>query len=159
MWPSPRHCRSRSAAKLPCNQQRDFQGEGFSLDRQATDLEKTGFYDGASSIVVRSGVWEACSAAFFDGSCVRLGPGKYSQLDGSLQNPIISVREFANASAAPPATIGAVAEPRIALSRAARIRRSNDRVETNDGQRRSDFVVRWRPGSDRLLRYVAAVQP
>jgi hypothetical protein len=105
------------AGEITLYHQRDFQGESLSLNRQATDLEKTGFYDGASSIVVRSGVWEACSAAFFDGACVRLSPGEYSQLDASLDNRIISVREFANASAATPATIGAVAqaEPRIAL--------------------------------------------
>jgi hypothetical protein len=96
-------------------QQRNFQGESFSLDRQATDLEKTGFYDGAASIVVRSGVWQACSAALFDGTCVRLTPGKYSQLDGSLDNRIISVREYADASAEAPPTIVASAEPRIAL--------------------------------------------
>ncbi len=103
------------AGDITLYHQRDFQGESFSLSHRAADLDKTGFYDGASSVIVRSGVWEACSAAFFDGTCVQLQPGEYSQVSGSLNNRIISVREHASASAASPSTALAVAEPRIAL--------------------------------------------
>ena len=94
---------------------RDFQGEGYTLRRSAADLEKSDFNDSAASVIVRSGVWEACSGALFAGPCVRLEPGEYNQLDGSLNSRVGSVREVVNAAVAQPPVTLAVAEPRIAL--------------------------------------------
>lgn len=103
------------AGEVTLYQQRDFQGEGYTLRRSAVDLEKSSFYDSAASIVVRSGVWEACSAAYFSGTCVRLEPGEYSQRNGSLTSRIASVREVVTAAVAQAPITLAVAEPRIAL--------------------------------------------
>jgi hypothetical protein len=103
------------AGEITLYQQRDFQGEGYTLRRSAVDLEKSAFSDSAASIVVHSGVWEACSAAYYYGTCVRLEPGQYSPLDGSLNSRIASVREVVNAAVAQAPITLAVAEPRIAL--------------------------------------------
>ncbi len=103
------------AGEITLYQQRDFQGEGYTLRRSASDLEKSAFNDSAASLVVRSGVWEACSAPVFSGTCVRLQPGEYSQLDGSLHGRVASVREVVSAAVAPPPVTLAVAEPRIAI--------------------------------------------
>jgi hypothetical protein len=103
------------AGEITLYQQRDFQGEGYTLRRSAADLEKSSFNDSAASVVVRSGVWEACSGALFSGTCVRLEPGQYSQFDGSLNSRIASVREVVNAAVAQAPITIAVAEPRIAL--------------------------------------------
>jgi hypothetical protein len=94
---------------------RDFQGESYTLQRSAVDLEKSAFNDSAASIVVHSGVWEACSAAYFYGTCVRLEPGQYTQLESSLRSRVASVREVVNAAVAQAPITIAVAEPRIAL--------------------------------------------
>jgi hypothetical protein len=103
------------AGEITLYQQRDFRGESLTLNRAAPDLERSGFNDSASSIVVRSGVWEACTAAFFQGTCVRLEPGDYRRLESSVNNRVTSVREIISASGIPPALTVAVAEPRIAL--------------------------------------------
>ena len=103
------------AGEITLYQQRDFRGESLTLYRAAPDLERSGFNDSASSIVVRSGVWEACTAAFFQGTCVRLEPGDYRRLESSVNNRITSVREIVSASGIPPALTVAIAEPRIAL--------------------------------------------
>lgn len=103
------------AGEITLYQQRDFQGQSLTLYRAAPDLERSGFNDSASSIVVRSGVWEACTAAFFHGVCVSLQPGDYGRLDSSLNNRITSVREIVSASGLPPVITVALAEPRIAL--------------------------------------------
>ncbi len=103
------------AGEITLYQQRDFQGEGFTLRRSAADLERSAFNASAASIIVRSGVWEACSAALFSGTCVRLEPGEYNQRDGTLSARVASVREVVNTGAVPPPTTLALAEPRIAL--------------------------------------------
>jgi hypothetical protein len=103
------------AGEVTLYQQRDFQGEGYTLRRSAVDLEKSTFNDSAASIVVHSGVWEACSAAYFAGACVRLEPGEYNQRNGSLTGRIASVREVVSPAVAQAPITLAVAEPRIAL--------------------------------------------
>jgi hypothetical protein len=103
------------AGEITLYQQRDFRGESLTVHRAAPDLERSGFNDSASSIVVRSGVWEACTAAFFQGTCVRLEPGDYRRLESSVNNRITSVREIGSVSGTPPALTVAIAEPRIGL--------------------------------------------
>jgi hypothetical protein len=90
------------------------------------DLERNGFTT-ASSAVVRSGVWQACTNANFQGQCVQLQPGQYRNVNVLLNDDVASVREITIASAVPapvivasppvvPApVIVASAEPRIAL--------------------------------------------
>ena len=54
---------------------------------------------------MRDGVWEVCSDAYFNGQCVRLQPGEYRNLRGSLDRSISSAREVGQAAYAPPAPV------------------------------------------------------
>ena len=103
------------AGEITLFQNRDFHGERVTLQRAAPDLERIGFNDTASSIIVRDGVWEACTDHYFGGKCVQLQPGEYRSLTGSLDNRISSVREVASPSASMPPVIIASAEPRLVL--------------------------------------------
>lgn len=79
-----------------------FQGRRMTLRGTTPDLDRTQFNDRAESIVVRDGVWEVCTDARFSGRCVRLQPGEYPSLDGSLNNRISSAREIAEYAPPPP---------------------------------------------------------
>lgn len=81
-----------------------FQGRQMTLRGTTPDLDRTQFNDRAESIIVRDGVWEVCTDARFSGQCVRLQPGEYPSLDGSLNKRISSAREIAQA--APPPVAG-----------------------------------------------------
>ena len=70
-----------------------FAGRRMSIRNTMSNLDGTGFNDRAQSIVVRDGTWEVCTDARFSGRCVRLQPGEYPNLDGSLNNRISSARE------------------------------------------------------------------
>ena len=70
-----------------------FHGRQFSTDRTISNMDKTGFNDRASSLVVAGGNWQMCEDARFQGRCVVLHPGQYPSLrDMGLQNVISSVR-------------------------------------------------------------------
>jgi hypothetical protein len=87
----------------------------MTLQRAAPDLERIGFNDTALSIIVRDGVWEACTDHYFRGRCVQLQPGEYRNLSGSLDNSISSLREVALTSSTTPPVIVASTEPLIVL--------------------------------------------
>ncbi len=57
------------------------------------NLERIGFNDAASSLVVRDGVRHVCTGARFNGSCVELNPGEYSRVGLGLDDRISSLRE------------------------------------------------------------------
>jgi hypothetical protein len=90
------------AGEITLYQNRDFRGDTLTLRRAAPDLERTGFNDTASSVVVRDGVWEVCTAPDYSGTCTQLRPGQYNRIEGSLSDPIASVREVATVTVAPP---------------------------------------------------------
>ncbi|MFO1412531.1 MAG: beta/gamma crystallin-related protein [Burkholderiales bacterium] len=70
-----------------------FAGRSFTTDRPIGNLERFGFNDRASSVVVRGGRWEVCEDARFEGRCVVLRPGDYPDLAAmGLDNSISSVR-------------------------------------------------------------------
>jgi hypothetical protein len=70
-----------------------FAGRSFTADRQVGNLERFGFNDRASSVVVRGGRWQVCEDARFTGRCVVLRPGRYPDLHAmGLNNQISSVR-------------------------------------------------------------------
>jgi hypothetical protein len=70
----------------------DFRGARVTLGRDAPDLNRAGFNDRVSSIVVRSGVWQVCEHAGYGGNCVEFGPGEYRNLP-RFNDAISSVRE------------------------------------------------------------------
>lgn len=76
-----------------------FRGQVFRTDRQVGNLERQGFNDRASSVVVERGRWEVCEDARFEGRCVVLRKGSYDSLQTlGLQNEISSVRPIGNNS-------------------------------------------------------------
>ena len=82
----------------------DFTGRSFHTDRNVRNMERVGFNDRASSVVVEGGSWQLCEDAGFNGRCVVLGPGQYRSLwDMGLDGEISSLRVIdERAAAAPP---------------------------------------------------------
>ncbi len=72
----------------------NYGGRRFSVSGSLPNLDPTGFNDRASSAVVRSGIWQLCSDAYYHGDCVTLQPGNYSTLAAmGLANRLSSLRE------------------------------------------------------------------
>ncbi|MDQ2964189.1 MAG: beta/gamma crystallin family protein [Pseudomonadota bacterium] len=103
------------AGEITLYEHPDFRGDSLTLHRGAPNLERSGLNDRISSLIVRAGVWEVCSDAFFRGSCAQLRPGEYRRLDGPLSDRISSVREIVTPAEVAPPIVLASAEPRIAL--------------------------------------------
>ena len=99
------------AGEITLYQNRDFRGDTLTLRRAAPDLERTGFNDSASSVVIREGVWEVCTDPFYRGNCTRLEPGEYNRLEGALNDRVASVREIVGVSTAPLVSPPIVASP------------------------------------------------
>ncbi len=70
----------------------DFRGARVSIDRDVYNLADIGFNDRASSLVVRSGVWQMCEHKDFGGYCAEFGPGEYRELP-RFNDSVSSVRE------------------------------------------------------------------
>jgi hypothetical protein len=85
--------RAACAGELMLFADSDFRGNQVTLHHDAPDLAEYGFNDRASSLVVRSGVWELCEHHDYGGTCARFGPGEYRQLPG-FNDAISSVREL-----------------------------------------------------------------
>lgn len=79
-------------AEIQLFEGRDFQGRRFEAHDNVRNLDRTDFNDRASSILVRSGVWDACADADFQGGCVQLEPGEYRDLDRRIDRRISSLR-------------------------------------------------------------------
>lgn len=70
-----------------------FRGDVFRTDKQVGNLERQGFNDRASSVIVDRGRWEVCEERRFEGRCVVLRKGSYDSLRSlGLENSITSVR-------------------------------------------------------------------
>lgn len=67
-----------------------FQGRSFTTQRQIGDLERYGFNDRASSVVVLNDRWEVCADAHFSGRCVVLRAGRYPSLAAMGMNDRLS---------------------------------------------------------------------
>jgi uncharacterized protein YcfJ len=73
-----------------------FQGRTFSTQKSVASMERSGFNDRASSVVVVGQRWQACEAARFAGRCTVLRPGQYPSLVAmGLNDRISSVRPLA----------------------------------------------------------------
>jgi hypothetical protein len=67
-----------------------FRGRSVTVDRQAWNLDRRGFNDEISSVVVRGGTWQLCEHAGFEGRCVTVGPGDYPSLGSIGMNDRVS---------------------------------------------------------------------
>lgn len=88
---------TQSAAQITFYEGENFRGRAFTADRQVRNLDRNGFDDRSSSIVVDRGRWEVCSDANFRGRCAVMRRGSYDTLAASgLGNAISSVRPADN---------------------------------------------------------------
>ncbi len=102
---------SALAGEITLFQNRDFRGTAVTLQSPMLSLERNGFAT-ASSAIVGSGVWEACTSANFQGQCVRLQPGEYRNINAVLNDDVASAREITVASAVPaPVIVASVPAP------------------------------------------------
>jgi len=136
------------AGEITLYEHRDFRGDSLTLHRGAPNLERSGLSDSASSLVVRDGVWEVCTDAFFRGSCAQLQPGEYRRLDGPLNDRISSVREIVATTAVVPPIVIASAEPRIMLFEAPgfgggaiELTKTNGKLDRIPGYSGADAVI------------------
>jgi hypothetical protein len=96
-----------------------FQGRNITTGDAIPNLARAGFNDMASSIVVRDGVWEVCTDAYFHGNCATLRPGEYRRIDTTLNDRISSARQIGY-DAAPravvvPPPVAVVTPPPVAV--------------------------------------------
>jgi len=83
----------QAAAEVTFFTQDGFQGRNFTANQTIPNLDRTGFNDRISSVIVRSGAWEVCTDAGFEGLCVVLRPGRYPTLAAAgIEDSISSIR-------------------------------------------------------------------
>ena len=88
---------AHAAAQVTFYEAEGFRGRAFTADRAVPNMERSGFNDRASSVVVDRGRWEACEHERFGGRCVVLRRGSYDSLTAmGMQNSISSVRPADN---------------------------------------------------------------
>jgi uncharacterized protein YcfJ len=81
---------AQAAAQVTFYEQEGFQGRSFTAQKQIPNLERYGFNDRASSVVVARERWEVCEDARYDGRCVVLRPGRYASLAAMGLNDRVS---------------------------------------------------------------------
>ncbi len=86
---------TQAAAQITFYEREDFRGRSFQTEERVRNLERYGFNDRASSVVVDRGRWEVCEGPRFEGRCVVLRRGSYPSLrDMGLNNTVSSVRRI-----------------------------------------------------------------
>lgn len=84
---------AQASAQVTFYENDGFYGRHFTTSRQIGDLDRFGFNDRASSVVVLSERWEVCEDIRFTGRCVILRPGRYASLSAmGLNDRVSSVR-------------------------------------------------------------------
>ena len=78
---APLLAHSASAGELTLYEGTNFQGRTVTMHGDTSDLRRAGFNDRASSLVVRSGRWQICADANFQGRCGIFEPGEYAALE------------------------------------------------------------------------------
>lgn len=88
-----------SLAQVTFYQSENYQGRTFTAEGQVGDLQRFGFNDRASSVVVKGGPWEVCESVNFSGRCVIMLPGNYPSMNGTGLNDRVSSVRAANPNA------------------------------------------------------------
>jgi uncharacterized protein YcfJ len=82
-----------AAAQITLYEGEGFRGRAVTANEGVWNLERYGFNDRTSSIVVERGRWEVCDRPRFEGRCAILRRGSYPSLrEVGLNNSISSVR-------------------------------------------------------------------
>jgi hypothetical protein len=83
-----------ASAQVTLHENENFEGRSFTARQRVQDLQRMGFNDRASSIVVTSERWQVCENLNQRGRCMVLRPGKYPSLASMrLEERIRSVRQ------------------------------------------------------------------
>ena len=83
----------QSFAQVTFYQNENYQGPTFTTEQEVRNLQRMGFNDRASSVVVKGNSWEVCDDANFKGRCVIMRPGNYPNMNGTgLNDRVSSVR-------------------------------------------------------------------
>lgn len=82
------------AGEITLYEHANYAGRAITLRASTPDLVPMGFNDMTSSIVVRSGTWEVCMDAGFNGQCLILRRGEYPLLESNFNDQISSLREI-----------------------------------------------------------------
>ena len=69
-----------------------FRGDSTAINRDAWSLERRGFDQRASSVVVNEGRWELCTEPGYRGNCRVFGPGEYARLGPRMDDQVSSLR-------------------------------------------------------------------
>lgn len=70
-----------------------YEGRSYTANAAVRNLERFGFNDRASSVVVRTDSWQICDGAAFKGRCKVLRPGQYPSLAAmGIEDRISSAR-------------------------------------------------------------------
>ncbi len=105
---------AQASAQVTFYQSENYQGRTFTAEGQVGDLQRFGFNDRASSVVVKGGSWEVCDNVNFTGRCVIMLPGNYPSLNGTGLNDRVTSVRVANPNARvednryPPAAVAGV---------------------------------------------------
>lgn len=84
---------AQAYAQVTFYEQDGFRGRSFTAQERVGNLERAGFNDRASSVVVAGQRWQACEDTRFEGRCTVLRPGQYASLAAmGLNDRISSVR-------------------------------------------------------------------
>jgi hypothetical protein len=82
------------SAEITFFEYQGFAGRSLTLRGHTPNFVAIGFNDRAASVVVRSGTWQVCTDADFQGTCATLTRGEYRVLDGRFASSISSAREI-----------------------------------------------------------------
>jgi hypothetical protein len=99
------------AAEITLYEAPNFGGRSITIRSTVANFDRGSFNDRASSVLIRSGLWEVCTDAYFRGQCTRLGPGQYRNLAPVLNNSISSVRPVAASGPGPSPGPGPIPGP------------------------------------------------
>ena len=84
---------THAAAQITFYNGDGFRGRAFTADKAVANLDRSGFNDRTSSVVVDGGRWEVCEDSNFRGRCVVLRRGSYDSLQKlGMENNISSAR-------------------------------------------------------------------
>ncbi|MUI11821.1 hypothetical protein GJV26_04880 [Massilia dura] len=86
------HIGHAAAGEMTLYSRPDFRGSQVTVRGPASNFEKLGFNDRASSIIVHSGAWEVCEHKDFGGYCAVMEKGEHATLN-RFSDAISSVRE------------------------------------------------------------------
>ena len=84
---------TQAMAQITFYEGEGFRGRAFATSNAVPNLDRTGFNDRTSSVVVDRGRWEVCEHSNFRGRCAVLRRGSYDTLAAlGMGNAISSVR-------------------------------------------------------------------